>query len=76
MDRSSRNPAALPGVYSDPRVSPTEQDVYATAALFRGISADRTHNTHVKVPLWPIQIPSADVGALYQLSYISLNHST
>jgi hypothetical protein len=76
MDRSARNPASLPGVYSNPQLSPTEQDVYATAHLFHTLAKENSHNTHPKVPLWPIQIPSMDVAGLYQLSYISLNHST
>jgi hypothetical protein len=76
MDRSSRNPAALPGVYSDPRNSPTEQDVYATGALFRGIAATQGHNSHPKVPLDVIQFPNLDVGALLQNAFIALRHST
>jgi hypothetical protein len=55
---------------------PSEQDVYATAHLFRAIASSEGHNSHLKVPIWPIQIPTTDVGELYQLSYISLRHST
>lgn len=76
MDRPSPNPVALPGVYSSRILSPSEQDVYATAHLFHTLAKEQSHNTHPKVPLWPIQIPSMDIAGLYQLSYISLNHST
>lgn len=78
MDRSSsgRNPVSLPGVFSDPRLSPTEQDVYGTAHLFRALARSAGHNTYNKNPIWPIQVPSRDVGELYQTAYISLRHST
>jgi hypothetical protein len=76
MDRSARNPVALPGVYSDPRTSPTEQDVYAMGHLFRAIASSEGKNTHNKSPVSEIQMPSLDLGALYQLGYISLRHST
>ena len=76
MDRPQRNPVSLPGVYSNPRVSPTEQDVYATAHLFRAMASTQSHNTHNKSPISEIQFPNTDLGMLFQLGYISLNHST
>jgi hypothetical protein len=74
MDRPARNPVALPGVYSDPRLSPSEQDVYATAHLFRALKGSGI--THNKNPIWSIQMPTASVGELLQLSYIGLRHSS
>jgi hypothetical protein len=76
MDRAQTNRAALPGVYSDPRLSPTEQDVYATAHLFRALASSQSHNTHNKNPIWAIQDPAASVSELYQLAYINKNRST
>ena len=74
MDRPSLNPAAIPG--PAPRLLPTEQEVYATAHLFRAMANTQGHTAHAKAALWPIQIPSAEIADLYQQSYIALRHST
>jgi hypothetical protein len=76
MDRSARNPASLPGVYSNPLLSPTEQDVYATGHLFRGIAATEGHNTVNRNPKWTIASAAQDMGQLLQLAFIELRHST
>lgn len=76
MDRLSHNPVSLPGVYSNPNLSPSEQDVYATAHLFRALASSVGHNTHNKSPISEIQFPNIDVAQLYQLGYISLRHSS
>jgi hypothetical protein len=54
----------------------SEQDQYATAHLFRAIANTEGHTTHMKVPIWPIQVPSAEMADLVQSSYIALRHST
>jgi hypothetical protein len=78
MERPAINPAVGPNTlqFSNRLLAPSEQDVYATAAMFRAIAIRQGHNTSNKNPIWAIQVPAQEYADLIQLGYINLRRST
>jgi hypothetical protein len=59
------NPAGIPGC------KVTEQDVYATGALFRAMANSGAPKSNQRLPFWVDSFPIFEQAGLYQTAFVA-----
>ena len=76
MERPALNPARSPVSIAQQQQVPTEQDVYATAMLFRQKARTAGKNTRELMPGMVTGDLPSDAAGLTQMSYLGFRQST
>jgi hypothetical protein len=74
MDTPKRNPAGIPVPSCFSHITPTEQDVYATAYLFRAL-ANSGDVDNISAFEKCVMQPTQETADLYQNGYIAYRHT-
>ena len=71
-----RNPAGIRVSPLLDRISPTEQDVYASGYLGRAMANSAGHTTHNKLPFWAVFFPLQESADLAQTTILGIRRTT